>query len=159
MSRLLGQLHTFVDGGAGRNAVHVQNLKCAQAQRYADFGFEFSVGVLEQRLQLVVEADLPAEHAENQGCGEIAVCRRECADGFAAQQVIGKGVPSLHSQEDVEGCFACQGNPGGAILRRGFRNVGLPESGHGVGDPSRAPAGSWLPRRNSAAGRRFFPSS
>ena len=75
MAGLLGQLHALVDGGAGGDAVQMQDLKGAEAQGDEDFGIEPGVGAREQRVHLVVETDLPAEHAQDQGCGQVAVGR------------------------------------------------------------------------------------
>jgi hypothetical protein len=51
------------------------------------------------------------------------------------------GLAALDSQKDLKRCSACGGNPG---HRR---------------QPRRMPAATGIPRRNSAADRRFLPSN
>jgi hypothetical protein len=85
---LLGEFHALVDGGAGWNTVQMEQLEGAEAQGDQDLRVEPGVGVLEEGLQLVVEANLPAEHTEDQGGGQVAVWRGESIDSFAAEQVV-----------------------------------------------------------------------
>ncbi len=75
MAGLLGQFHAFVDGGAGGNAVQMQQLKRAQPQGNQYLRIEFGVGAFEQRLQLMIELNLPAQHAQHQRRGQVAVGR------------------------------------------------------------------------------------
>jgi len=84
MAGLLGEFHALIDGGAGGNAIHVENLKCAKAQGNADLCIKLGVRALEQGLKLMVELDLPAEYAEHHGGGEVAVRNRKRVDGFAS---------------------------------------------------------------------------
>ena len=106
MTGLLGQFHALVDGGTGGNAIQMQYLKCAQTQRDKNFSIELGVGMLEEGLNLVVEEDLPAKHAEDEGCGEVAVRRGERVDGFAAKQIVGMRLAAFDCQQNVEGRFA-----------------------------------------------------
>ena len=85
MTGLLGQLHALVDSGASGDAVHVQNLKGAQAQGDPNLRVEFGVGAFEQDLELMIEANLPSEHAQHQRRGKVAVGGREHVDGFASE--------------------------------------------------------------------------
>ncbi len=93
----------------------------------------------------MVEADLPAQHAQHQRRGQVAVGWRESVDGFAAQQIVGVGVAALDGHEDLEGGFA--GGRDGGHGSQPNRTLG------------RAPAADEIPRRNSAAVSRFLPSS
>ena len=106
MAGLLGQLHALVDGGAGGDAVHVEQLECAQAQGDENFGVEFGVGAGEQGVKLVVELNLPAQHAQHQRRGQVAVGSARDVDGFAAQQIVGVGLAALDGHENLEGGFA-----------------------------------------------------
>ena len=92
---LFGQLDAFVDCGAGGDAVQVQQLECAQAECDQDFCIELRMGARQQDLDLMVELNLPAQHAQNECRGQVAVRRGERVDGFAAQQVVGMGVAAL----------------------------------------------------------------
>ena len=60
----------------------------------------------------MVETNLPAQHAENQSRGQVAVSRRESVDGFAAQQIVGVGLAALDGQKNLEGRFARWRNAG-----------------------------------------------
>ena len=95
MAGLLGEFDALVDGGAGGNAVHAQNLECAEAQGDQDFRLEFSFGPGEQGLHLMVEANLPAKHAQNQRRGQVAIGGGERVDGFAAEQVVRMRIAAL----------------------------------------------------------------
>ena len=106
LAGLLGQFHAFIDGGTRGDAVHVQNLECTQAEQDEDFRIEFGVGVSEQSPDLVVEADLPAEDAEDHGCDQISIEGRESADGFVAQQVVSMRAVALDCHENYEGRLA-----------------------------------------------------
>jgi hypothetical protein len=88
----------------------VENLKGSQAESNEYFRIEFGIGAFEQGMELMVEADLPAEYAENQGRGQIAIGCGKCVDGFAAEQVVGVGVAVLDGHENLEGGFASRGN-------------------------------------------------
>jgi hypothetical protein len=103
LAGLLGQFYTFIDGGTRWDAVHVQNLKCAEAEQDEDFRIEFGVGVSEQRPDLVVETDLPAEDSEDEGCDQISIEGREGADGFVAQQIVSMRAVALDCHENYEG--------------------------------------------------------
>ena len=85
MSGLLGEFHAFVNGGAGRDAIEMQQLKCSQAQRDEHFRFELCVGTLEKRAQRLIEFDLPTQHAEYQSSGKISILRGECRDGLSTK--------------------------------------------------------------------------
>ena len=140
MAGLNGQLNALADGGVGGNAVEQEKLKGAETESYKDFGIEFGIGTLEERSKLVVEANLPAEDAEDESCDEIAVGGRESVYGVAAEQIAGVGWSALDSQENLKRCSA------------GWRY-----GGHST-QPKRAPGASGTPRRNSGAARRFLPS-
>jgi len=75
MACLLGQPHALVDGGAGGDAVHVENLEGPHAQRDANFGVELCVGPGEKCARRMVELNLPAQYAENQCSGQMTVWR------------------------------------------------------------------------------------
>ena len=117
------------------------NWKCAQAQGDENLGIELGVGAGQQGAELVVELNLPAQHAQDQRRGQVAVGSGERVDGFAAQQIVGVGMAALDGHQNLEGGLARWG-----------------DLGHGP-QPSHALAGSAIPRRNSAAARRFLPSS
>jgi hypothetical protein len=106
LAGLLGQFHTLIDGGASGDAVHVQNLECAQAEQDQNFGIEFGVGVREQSADLVIETNLPAENAEHKGCDQIAVEGRESINGFVAKQVVSVRAVALDCHENDERRFA-----------------------------------------------------
>ena len=122
----------------------MQNLKCAEAESDQDFRIELGVGVLEQGLNLVIEANLPAEYAEHQGRGQIAVGGRERVDGFAAEQIVRVGVAAFDGHEDLEGGFARRRNIRGAILRRGLAYAGLPGRCHRHRRPEARVRSEWV---------------
>jgi hypothetical protein len=97
MASLLGEFNALIYGGARGNAIHVENLERAQPQGNADFGIKLGIGTHKQGLKLMVELDLPAEYAEDQGCRKITVCSRKRVDGFASQKVVRVGVAALDS--------------------------------------------------------------
>jgi hypothetical protein len=107
---LLGKFDAFIDGGAGGDSIEMKYLKCAELERDQDFRFKPCVGVFEQRLELVVEANLPAEDAEDKRCGQIAVRCGKSIDSFAAEQIVRMGLAALNGHEDVEGGFSCGGD-------------------------------------------------
>ena len=74
----------------------------------------------------MVEPNLPAEHAQHQGRGQIAVGGRESVDGLAAQQIVGVGLAALDGHENLEGGLASGRDLGRAILRRSLRRVPEP---------------------------------
>jgi hypothetical protein len=84
----------------------MKDLEGAEAERDQDFGVEPCVGVFEEGMELVVQANLPAEHAEHQGCGQVAVGGGERIHGFAAEQVVGVGLAALDGHEYRESGFA-----------------------------------------------------
>ena len=86
MARLFCQLHAFIDGGVGGNAVEKPELKDAEAESDQNFRIELGIGTLEQRANLPIEPDLPAKHAQHQSRGQIAVRGRECTDLIGPQQ-------------------------------------------------------------------------
>jgi hypothetical protein len=115
---LLGEFHAIVDGRVRRDAIEVKDLECAEPESDENFRFKAGVGMLEQGLDLVVEANLPAEGAENKRGGQIAVGRGENVDGFAAQQIVRVGLATLDGDEDVEGGFSRGRNFCETVLRR-----------------------------------------
>ena len=141
MACLLRQLHALIDRRVSGNAIQKPQLKRAQTEGDEDFRIELRIWPLEQRTNLRVQPDLPAKHAHHQGSGQIAVGWAECIHIFVAEQIVGVSFATLNSQQNVEGDFA-RGRDGG----------------HG-NQSRRASAASGLPRRNSAALRRFLPSS
>jgi hypothetical protein len=66
--------------------------------------------VLEQRMELVFKANLPAEDAEDKRCGQIAVWRGKNIDSFAAKQIVGVGLAAFDGHEDVECSSTGEGN-------------------------------------------------
>jgi predicted component of type VI protein secretion system len=58
-------------------------------------------------MDLVVEANLPAEHAQHQRRGQVAISLRESVDSLSAQQIVGVGLATLDGHENLKGCFAC----------------------------------------------------
>ncbi len=139
MAGPFGQLDALIDGCVGGNAIEKAQLKRAHAESDRDLRIEFFSGFGEE-FQLVIEEDLPAEHAEHESCGQMAVGGRERVDGSRAQQIIRVRVAALDSQQDFEGGFTC-GRDGGQ-----------------GGQPRRASAWSGFPRRNSSVVMRFLPS-
>ena len=85
MAGLLGQLHALVDRGAGGDAVHAQQLKCAHAQGDQNLRVKLGVGPGEQLVKLMVEENLPAQHTQHQRRSQVAVGSREHINRFAAQ--------------------------------------------------------------------------
>jgi len=75
MAGLLGELNTLVDSGSGGDAVEMKQLKGAETQGDPDFRFELRIGVFEKSLKLMVQANLPAQYAENQCGAKVAVGR------------------------------------------------------------------------------------
>ena len=82
---LLDQFDAFGENGACGDAIHVEQLECAQAESDQDFCIEFHVGMSEQSADLLVELNLPAEHAQDERRDQVAVGGGERIDGFAAQ--------------------------------------------------------------------------
>ena len=103
MTSPLGQFHALVDGRASGDAVHVQNLESAQAQRDEDLAIELGTGVLEHAMKLVVQTDLPSENTENQGGSQIAIRKRKSANILASEQIIRMRVVAFNSHQHVEG--------------------------------------------------------
>ena len=106
-----------------------------------DFGIEFGSRLLDEKLELLIETNLPAENAEHESCSQMAIGGRECVDRFRTQQIIGVSFAALDGQQNIEGGFAR------------WR-----DGGHGA-QPKCASAGSGFPRRNSSVVMRFLPSS
>ena len=59
MACLLGQFYALVDRCAGGNAIQMEQLKRAETKRDPNFSVKFGIGVFEQGVQLVVEANSP----------------------------------------------------------------------------------------------------
>jgi hypothetical protein len=83
----------------------MRDLKCAEAKRDANFSIEARIGPREQGLQLMVEANLPTEHAKHERRGKMAVGGRKSVDGFAAQQIVGVRLPTLDSEQNLKSGF------------------------------------------------------
>ena len=88
-------IDAFVDGGAGGDAVHVEQLEGAEAEGDENFGIEFGVGAVEQGMDLVIKEDLPAKYAKDEGCGQVAVSCGQGVDGSGAKKIVGVGVAAL----------------------------------------------------------------
>ena len=112
MSGLLGEFYAFVDGGSSRNAIKMQKLEGSEPQGDENFWIDPGIGAFQESLKLLVELNLPAEYAQDQGCGQVPVRRGESGDGFAAQQIVGVRMAALNSHEDVKGGVARGGDGG-----------------------------------------------
>ena len=141
MARLFRQLHALIDGGVSGNAIEKLQLKGAEAESDENFRIEPGIGTFQSRANLGIQPDLPAKHAQHQGGRQIAVGDAERIDFLASEQIVRVGLAALDGEKNVEGSLA-----------RGR------DSRHGA-QPRRASAASGFPRRNSAASRRFLPSS
>lgn len=141
MARLPGQFHTLIDGGTWRNAIEIEQLESSQAQSDQNLWIKPGVRPGEKFSQLLIKKNLPTEYAENQRRGQMSIAIRKGRDRIAAQQIVGVRPAALNGKEDLKCCPACGGYPG-----------------HGV-QPRRMPAAIGNPRKNSAADRRFLPSS
>lgn len=124
-----GHLHAFMDGGVRRDAVHVQQLEDAEAQREQGCVVKFGVGALEHGAQYGVELQLPAEDAEDERGGEVAVFGGEAVDGGGVQQVVGVSGAGHDAIEDLDGGVA-RGRDGGLVtgFHACFRIRGLETS-------------------------------
>ena len=80
----------------------MQNLKGAQAKGDLNLGIEPRVGPREERLKLMVKADLPAKHAKNKRRGKVTILYGQGIDRFSAQQIVGMRVAALHREKNVE---------------------------------------------------------
>lgn len=103
MPSLFGELDAFVDGGVRGNALKEAELKCAETESDENFRIETGVRFPEQRPEVVIEADLPAESAEHEGCGQVAIGGGELIDGISSQQFVGMAFAALDGGENVEG--------------------------------------------------------
>ena len=77
MPGLLGQLHALIDRGARRNAIQMQQLKCPIRSAIRISASSFAFGRLAAADNLLVQQNLPAQHAQHQRRGQVAVRRRE----------------------------------------------------------------------------------
>ena len=89
MASLLGELHALVDRRARRNAVQMQQLECAEAKRDPNLSIKLGARPCEQPSNLIVQLDLPAQHAQHESRGQVAVGRGKSSNRLAAQQIIG----------------------------------------------------------------------
>ena len=106
MTGLLGQFHALVYCCTCGNAIEIQYLERAHAQRDKNFRIDLGVGMREERPQLVVDPDLPPKHTQHQRRGQIAVNRGESVDRFATKQVVRMRLAAFDCQQNVEGCLA-----------------------------------------------------
>ena len=139
-----------------RNAIEMQQSETRPAAARSESPrSSLALGRLSKRANLVVQTNLPAQHAEHQRRGQVAVCRGERIDGFAAQQIVGVRLPALDGHQNVEGALRAAGD----FMRDGAAcSSPLRCSGHAV---SRAVCRA---QRRFRAGtlppcRRFLPSS
>ena len=102
MPGLLGQFHALINGGARRNAVQMQKLKSAQPQRNQNLRHRAWRWGVSAGLQLAVELNLPAQHAQHQRRCQIAVGARKSVDGLAAQQIVGVRLAPLNRQQNLK---------------------------------------------------------
>ncbi len=106
------ELDGFGEGGVGGDAVEVEELEGSHAEGGGDGGGEGLVGALEEGLHAGVEGDLPAEDAEDQGGGEVAVGLGEGGHAGAVEEVVGVGGGVGYAEEDGEGGGAGGGDGG-----------------------------------------------
>jgi len=103
----------------GWDAVEVQELEGSHAEGGGDRGGESLVGALEEGLHAGVEGDLPAEHAEDQGVGEVAVGLGEGGHAGAVEEVVGVCGRVGYTKKNGEGGGAGGGD--GGVRRRRLR--------------------------------------
>ncbi len=72
----------------GGNAVQMQQLKRAQAQRSRCFRAEFRFGPGQELTDASVESQLPAQGSKHEGGGEVAIRGRERVDRGRVQQIV-----------------------------------------------------------------------
>lgn len=100
----------------GGDAVQVLELEGSHAQGRGDRVGEGEVRTLEERLHTGVKGDLPAEDAEDEGGGEVAVGLGEGGHAGAVEQVVRVGGGGGDAVEDGEGSLA-GGRDGGMTGR------------------------------------------
>jgi hypothetical protein len=101
----------------GGDAVEVEELEGSHAEGGGDRRGE-GVGTLEEGGDASVEGDLPAEDAEDEGVGEVAVGLGEGGHAGAVEEVVGVGGGVGYADEDGEG-GGTGGSDGG--VHRGLR--------------------------------------
>jgi len=102
----------------GWDAIEVQELEGSHAKGGGYGSGEGLVGTLEERLDAGVEGELPAEDAEDEGGGEVAVSLGEGRHTRAVEEVVGVGGGIGDTEEDGEGGGAGGGDGG---VRGGLR--------------------------------------
>ena len=106
------QLDGFREGGVGGDPIQVLELEGSHAEGGGDGGGEGLVGALEEGVHPGVEGDLPAEDAEDQGGGEVAVGLGEGGHAGAVEKVVGVGGGVGDAEKDGEGGGAGGGDGG-----------------------------------------------
>ena len=73
MTSLLCTLDALIDRRMRGNAIHMQQLKCAQPQGDQHLRIELRIWMLQQWPDRRVEVNLPAQHAQYQRSRQVAV--------------------------------------------------------------------------------------
>ena len=96
MPCLLCEFHAFVDGSPGRNAIKVEQLKRAHSQSDEHFSIDARSRSFQEGLDLLIELNLPAKHAQHERSGQIAVGCGKRVDLSAAQKIVGVRLAALY---------------------------------------------------------------
>src|SRR4029079_10662526 len=102
------QLDAFCDGGMGRNAVKIAQLKDDQTKGNADFQVELRLRTAGEMGDQKIELALVPETAEYQGLGQSGIAGFQ-RDGLTAQQVRSIA-PGVDFGQDAKGDFSRGGN-------------------------------------------------
>ena len=106
----LRKFHALINRGMGRNPIQMQQLKRPHAQSDPHFRIELCIGMLQQRPNLLVQPNLPAQHAQHQRRRQIPIRRRQRIHARLAQQFVRVRTPALNSKQNVESNFSRWGN-------------------------------------------------
>lgn len=77
-----------MNGRVRRNPIEIQQLIRPHAQRRRDFEAELGIGARQQGPDACIQRQLPAERAQYQRGGQVAILGREGVDLARAQKII-----------------------------------------------------------------------
>ena len=88
MTGLLDQFHALADRRVCGNAIKKEKLKGSEPEGRKNFQIKLRTWPRKKGFDLLVQQHLPAQCAEHQSSGQIAVSGRKRIDRIAAQQIV-----------------------------------------------------------------------
>jgi hypothetical protein len=97
-----GEFDALIECSVRRDAIEMEKLEGSEAECDDDGLSEALIWALQEWLDAGVEGDLPAERAEHERSGEVAVFRGELCGVRGVQEVVTIALPCRDKHEDFE---------------------------------------------------------